>query len=91
MRENIFVFFVLFRGLNKMKIENLANLPEKEFAEIEKELAKHKTLGQVLIWTNLKPKSDFLPQIVAEVVQQDEFTNDVIIPYKDFFLVFDTT
>ncbi len=74
-----------------MKIENLSDLSEKEFAEIESELAKLKTLGQVLIWANTKPKSDFLPQIVAEVVQQDEFTNDVIIPYKDFFLIFDTT
>lgn len=74
-----------------MKIENLAELPEKKFAEIEKELAKVKTLGQVLSWANSKPKKDFLPQIVAQVIQQDEFTNDVIVPYKDFFLIFDTT
>lgn len=74
-----------------MKIENLSDLPEKVFAEIENELAKIKTLGQVLIWANSKSKKDFLPQIVAEVVTQDEFTHDVIIPYKDFFLVFDTT
>lgn len=74
-----------------MKIENLANLSENEFTEIDNELAKLKTLGQVLSWASAKPKSDFLPQIVAEVITQDEFTNDVIIPYKDFFLVFDTT
>jgi hypothetical protein len=72
-------------------IVNLANLPENEFAEIENELAKHKTLGQVLSWASSKTTGDFLPQIVAEVVQQDEFTNDVIIPYKYLFLVFDTT
>lgn len=76
-----------------MKIEDLANLPENELSEIKEELAKLNTLGQVLIWAGQRKKSkkDFLPQIVAEVVQQDEFTNDVIIPYKDFFLVFDTT
>ena len=78
--------------LNQMKIENLANLPENELAGIEEALAKLNTLGQVLIWAvQKKSKPDFLPQIVAEVVPQDEFTNDVIIPYKDFFLVFDTT
>ena len=74
-----------------MKVTNLVNLPENEFAELEKELAKHKTLGQVLTWASTKPKGDFLPQIVAEVITQDEFTHDVVIPYKDLFLVYDTT
>ncbi len=74
-----------------MKIINLANLPEKEFAELETELANHKTLGQALTWASAQPKGDFLPQIVAEVVTHDEFTHDVIIPYKSVFLVYDTT
>lgn len=74
-----------------MKITNLANLPEDEFAELETELAKHKTLGQVLSWASAKPKGEFLPQIVAEVITQDEFTHDVIVPYKNLFLVYDTT
>ena len=74
-----------------MKITNLANLPEIEFANLENELTKHKTLGRVLTWANLQSKSDFLPQIVAEVITQDEFTHDVIVPYGDLFLVYDTT
>lgn len=73
-----------------MKVTNLANLPENKFAELENELAKHKTLGNVLTWANLQ-KENFLPQIVAEVVTQDEFTHDVIVPYKNLFLVYDTT
>jgi hypothetical protein len=51
-----------------MKISNLADLPENDFAEFESELAKHKTLGKVLNWANSQPKEYFLPQIVAEVV-----------------------
>ena len=76
-----------------MNITNLAKLSENEFAELEKVLAKQKTLGQVLTWAGSAPKAkgDFLPQIVAEVVTQDEFTHDVIVPYKDLFLVYDTT
>ncbi len=74
-----------------MKITNLAGLPENEFAEISLQLEKHKTLGQVLTWASAQPKDDFLPQIVAEVVTQDEFTHDVVIPYKNSYLVFDTT
>lgn len=74
-----------------MKIENHTKLTEKEFAEIEQELANHKTLGKVLTWASSKSKADFLAQIVAEVITQDEFTNDVVVPYKDLFLVYDTT
>ena len=73
-----------------MKAVNLASLAESEFAALEKELAKHKTLRQVLNWAAAKPKNDFLPQVVAEVVTQDEFTHDVVVPYKDLFLVYDT-
>ncbi len=74
-----------------MRVINLANLPENDFANLESELAKHKTLGQVLIWAGSQPKNDFLPQIVAEVVTQDEFTHDCVVPYKNLFLVYDTT
>ena len=74
-----------------MRIINYAELPENEFAELAEKLAKHKTLKQVLSWTALQPKDDFLPQIVSEVVTQDEFTHDVVIPYKNLFLVYDTT
>ena len=74
-----------------MKINNLANLPEDEFAEFENKLARYETLGQVLTWASSKPNGNFLSQIVAEVITQDEFTHDVIIPYKNLFLVYDTT
>jgi hypothetical protein len=74
-----------------MKVVSFAELSAKGFAKIEKEVASHKTLGQVLAWASSKPKGDFLPQIVAEVVTQDEFTHDVVIPYKNLFLVYDTT
>lgn len=74
-----------------MKVLNHANLSENEFAALENELANHKTLGQVLTWAGRKPKGDFLPGIVAEVVTQDEFTHDVVVPYKNLFLVYDTT
>ncbi len=74
-----------------MKIINWAKLSEKEFSEIENELINHKTLGQVLTWATAKPKHEFSPQIVAEVITQDEFTHDIIVPYKDLFLVYDTT
>lgn len=74
-----------------MKITNLANLSEEKFNKLEKILAKHLTLGNVLTWANSQDKSDFIPNIVDEVITQDEYTHDVIIPFQDFFLVYDTT
>jgi hypothetical protein len=74
-----------------MKILNCADISPTELAELECELADQKTLGQVLTWASAKPKGEFVPQIVAEVVTQDEFTHDCIVPYKSVFLVYDTT
>ena len=53
-----------------MKITNLSNLSVEDFAELEKDLLKHKTLGKVLSWANAKPKGDFHPRIVAEVLRK---------------------
>jgi len=74
-----------------MNFQNLANLTENEFVEIKTELSEHNTLGKVLTWVRSNPKDEFLPQIVEEVITQDEYTHDVIIPFRDIFLVFDTT
>lgn len=54
-------------------------------------IASHRGLADVLAWAATKPKTDLHPQIVAEVITQDEFTHDVIVPYRDVFLVYDTT
>lgn len=74
-----------------MRLTNLAQLKENEFAALAEELAEHKTLRQVLSWATAGTKGDFIAQIVSEVVTQDEFTHDCIVPYKDLFLVYDTT
>jgi hypothetical protein len=54
-------------------------------------IAKHHGLSDVLAWAAAKPKADVHPRIVAEVITQDEFTHDVIVPYREVFLVYDTT
>lgn len=62
-------------------------LSDTENAEIE----SHKGLADVLAWASAKPKEFVHRQIVAEVITQDEFTHDVIVPFKEVFLVYDTT
>ena len=71
--------------------ENLSSLRAEEFAELASEIEQHEGLNQVLAWATAHPVGTFVPQIVAEVITQDEFTHDVIVPYKDVFLVYDTT
>lgn len=67
-------------------------MSEKTLHDREREvIASHKGLADVLAWAATKPKSELHPQIVAEVITQDEFTHDVIVPYRDVFLVYDTT
>lgn len=67
-------------------------MSEKALHDREREvIASHKGLADVLAWAATKPKSELHPQIVAEVITQDEFTHDVIVPYRDVFLVYDTT
>ncbi len=51
----------------------------------------HRGLADVLAWAATKPKSEVHPQNVAEVITQDEYNHDIIVPYRDLFLVYDTT
>jgi len=74
-----------------MKVFNVEGISEDEFNELRAELMSHKTLGHVLAWANSKPREDVIPQTVAEVITQDEFTHDVVVPYRNIFLVYDTT
>jgi hypothetical protein len=70
---------------------NLSTLSKAEFESIAAEVDRHGGLNQVLAWAATKPREDILPQIVAEVINQDEFTHDIIVPYREVFLVYDTT
>lgn len=70
---------------------NRSNLSAEEFKPLAEELKGQTSLRDVLAWVALKPRDQVHPQIVAEVVTQDEFTHDVIIPYGNVFLVYDTT
>jgi hypothetical protein len=48
----------------------------------------HRTLGDVVRWGLAVSPA----RLVADVIKQDEFTQDVIVPYDDqLFLVYDTT
>lgn len=72
-------------------IVDVSKISNSGHAELASELELHRSLSNVLAWAATKLKTDLHPHIVAEVVTQDEFTHDVIVPYRDLFLVYDTT
>lgn len=59
-------------------------------ADIEAAVMKQENLLDVMRWATSDPDS-FVPAVVANVVVQDEFTHDVIVPWRDLVLVYDTT
>ena len=75
-----------------MRVVNHANLEPREVARIERELAGQQNLKDVMRWALSHPKGVFIASVVAHVIVQDEFTHDVIVPYRDgLVLVYDTT
>jgi hypothetical protein len=75
-----------------MRVLNQANLSPNMIAEIEAQLADQKNLKDVMTWALSSPSGTFIPQVVAGVIVQDEFTHDVVVPWRDgLVLIYDTT
>ena len=75
-----------------MRLINRANLLPEQIAQLEGELSGQENLNDVMNWALSHPKGVFIPAVVANVIVQDEFTHDVIIPYRDgLVLVYDAT
>ena len=75
-----------------MRVVNHAGLSPEQLASIERELSGQQNLNDVMKWALAQPRGTFIPSVVAEVVVQDEFTHDVIVPWREpLVLVYDTT
>lgn len=75
-----------------MRLLNQANLSPQTIAEIEAQLSDHENLKDVMTWALSSPSGTFIPQVVADVIVQDEFTHDVVVPWREgLVLVYDTT
>ena len=74
-----------------MRLVKQCELSAETLAEIEAAVSRQENLQDVMTWA-LSDPTEFLPQVVANVVVQDEFTHDVIVPRRDgLVLVYDTT
>ncbi|WIG98750.1 hypothetical protein [Myxococcus sp. SDU36] len=64
------------------------SLPQEARSALEKELASLTLLQDVVRWGFASSP----PRDVTEVIVQDEFTHDVVMPWMEgSYLVFDTT
>ncbi|MCB9762557.1 MAG: hypothetical protein H6739_22350 [Alphaproteobacteria bacterium] len=69
-------------------MRDLAGLPAPRLAAMTAELGAHTTLEKVARWGYAK--QPFVE--VADVIVQDEFTHDVLVPLPDgLWLVYDST
>jgi hypothetical protein len=71
-----------------VEIDDRAGLDQEALAALTEALDGQRSLEAVVRWgLDAQP-----PRLVADVVVQDEFTHDVILPYRDgLYLVYDTT
>ena len=74
-----------------MSATNLSSLSNSEFGALAQEIERHSGFKEVLKWAAGKPQNEVHSRYVAEVITQDEFTHDIIVPYRNVFLVYDTT
>lgn len=71
-----------------MEILDQGSLPPDTRAELFREVGEMRTLGDLLEWSGtLSP-----PVPAPEIITQDEYTHDVLVPWRaNLVLVFDTT
>ena len=75
-----------------MRVNNWAKLTASEIEVVEKELSECRTLHEVMQWGLSQPAGTVIPHIVEDVVVQDEFSHDVVVPWRaGLFLVYSTT
>lgn len=58
---------------------------------LEVELAALESLADVIRWGRGQPAGSVSPPVITDVVVQDEFTHDAIVPWRGRVLVFGST
>ncbi len=75
-----------------MIVTNHTSLPIETFASVQNALPALESLQQVMTWALADQTGAFEPGVVSQVIVQDEFSHDVVIPWRDgLILVYETT
>lgn len=70
-----------------MEMQTLTSLDDTTQARLAAITADHTTLEKLLSWC----LSQTPPLRFADMIAQDEFISDVIVPFEGVYLVYDTT
>ena len=73
------------------EVINRANLSDKDFETISTDLKTHRSLQDLLRWAESQPEGTLIHGAISELVVQDEFTHDIVVPWRIFFIVYGTT
>jgi hypothetical protein len=74
--------------MREVPLTSIGRVPSELVRRLATELAPLLTLADVLAWARRATP----PRLVVEIVTQDEYTHDVVLPCEDdHFLVFDAT
>ena len=72
----------------RIPVHGVGAVPREIIARAEASFADRSTLADVLQWA----REQSPPRSVAEIVTQDEYTHDVVLPFDgSHFLAFDAT
>lgn len=75
-----------------MIVTNHTTISTEEFSAIQSELPTHENLQQMMKWALADQTGAFCSGIVSQVIVQDEFSHDVVVPWHDgLTLVYETT
>jgi hypothetical protein len=75
-----------------MRAVNRTTFGPDEFAAVLSQLPEHENLQLVMQWALADRTGAFVPGVVSRVIVQDEFSHDVVVPWRDgLILVYDTT
>ena len=73
-----------------MRIVNRGGFSPNRMANLAAEVPHQENLKEMMAWAFANQKH-FTSKVVTDVIVQDEFTHDVIVPWHDVVLVYDTT
>ena len=65
-----------------MKVSNRANLDQDALSELVREVSNHHSLEAVLRWGSEPESGALLPGVVGAVITQDEYTHDILVPWR---------
>lgn len=72
-------------------VKNRANLSENNFESISNDLEQHQSLQDLVRWAENQPEGTLIPGVISDLIVQDEFTHDIVVPWRNLFIVYGTT